>query len=397
MFWDAPLEALHGRWQRAGFLDYPLWIPLVMDGSALLAAGAAVAQRAGTQPLGPSVLLVILAVAPWLACLTGAKPPWWSFATPVVAGSVGAMALYPVEFDFAVFLLVLMAGHLGATDTLAGSAAATMLAGAVLVGTEMAGEFGGSKFWFAALVVGWDVGFMLQYQQRRLEEQAATQSAREAEAALEERQRIAREVHDVVAHSLSVTMLHLTAARRDLEDDDPASVAEALDGLREAERVGRQAMTDIRRTVGLLASGDGEPGTSPTPGLWDVPALVEEFRAAGMTVDMLQDGAADQVPAAVALALYRVLQESLSNVAKHAPGAPARVRLAVGTDVVRLEVENQVGGLAPAGGFGSGIRGMVQRVQLLDGWLQAGGAGGTWRVLAELPVEVPERRAVETA
>lgn len=385
MTWDEVVHGLRRRWRRAGFLDYPLWIPLVMDGSALLAAVAAVIQRVGTQPLVPSAALIALAVLPWVTCLAGVKPPWWWFAVPVTAGAVGAIVLYPVGLDFSVFLLVLMVGHLAATDTVTGSVAATVLAGGVLVGLDLAGEFDGSEFWVAVLVVGWDVGFMLAYQQRRLEQQQAAQSAREAHAALEERQRIAREVHDVVAHSLSVTMLHLTAARRDLEDGDPAGVPGALEGLREAERVGRQAMADIRRTVGLLTSDDRDDAGSPAPTLADVPALVEQFRTAGLPVQMRQRGEAGRVAPAVGLAVYRVLQESLANVTKHAAGCPVRVDLQVDSDFVRVEVHNDLVAAGKPNGDGSGVSGMVQRVRLLDGWLQAGPARQGWRVVAELP------------
>ena len=131
------------------------------------------------------------------------------------------------------------------------------------------------------MVVSLDIGVVLRSQQLRLEAQSREYAVRERQAVLEERQRIAREVHDLVAHSLSVTMLHLTAARRDLEDGGDTS--EAVESLREAERVGRQAVSDVRRTVGILGSGGAEP---PAPTVEDLGALVAQFRAAGLDVDL---------------------------------------------------------------------------------------------------------------
>ena len=371
-----------------------MWIPLVMDASAVAAAVGSVLQRLGEHPLLPVTALVLVALIPWFAGFAGVKLPWPLFAALVIGGTATVMVLFPMEHDFAVYLLVLMAGHIGATDTLGRSAAAMASAGVVLVVLDQLGEFSGSKFWFAALVIGWDVGFMLQHQQRTLEEQQRNQAAREQQVVLEERQRIAREVHDVIAHSLSVTMLHLTAARRDLEEDGAAHVPEAIDALRDAERVGRQAMADIRRTVGLLGSRGPAP-SSPAPDLSDVPALVEEFREAGLELTFRTTVAADSVPAPTGLGVFRILQESLANVAKHQPRAPVSVELRQVEDELHLEVVNAL--LTPRldaptpepDGLGSGLRGMRERAELLGGTLLAGPDGAAWRVRLEVPLGSP--------
>ena len=391
---DEVLAGLKRRWTHAGFPSYPVWIPLVMDGSAVAAGVGSVVQRVGEHPLLPVTALVLVALTPWFVDFVGVWVPWWIFAAMVIGGTTTVMVVYPVELDFAVYLLVLMAGHIGATDRLAFSAAATASAGVVLVVLDRMGEFTGSKFWFAALVIGWDVGFMLQHQQRALEEQQRSQSAREQQVMLEERQRIAREVHDVIAHSLSVTMLHLTAARRDLEEDGAAHVEEAVDALRDAERVGRQAMADIRRTVGLLGSPVPGP-VAPAPDLADVPALVQEFRDAGVEVSYRSTVGGDALhalPAPVGLGVFRVLQESLANVAKHQPRAAVAVELHRVGDTLQLTVVNDLprrvdGPAQEPDGLGSGLRGMRERAELLGGTLLAGADGAGWRVQLEVPLD----------
>ena len=385
-------DELRSRWATAGFPGYPLWIPLVMDGAAVAAAVGCVLQRVGEHPLLPVAALVVVGLTPWIVGFAGLRLHWALFAALVIGGTTTVMVVYPMEYDFGVYLLVLMAGHVGATDTLPRSAAATASAGAVLVVLDQLGEFSGSKFWFAALVIAWDVGFMLQHQQRALEEQQRSQAAREQQVVLEERQRIAREVHDVIAHSLSVTMLHLTAARRDLEEDGvDADVHEAIDALREAERIGRQAMGDIRRTVGLLGSPGPGP-TAPAPDLAQVPSLVEEFRDAGLSVVVETMELPDDLPPPVALGVYRVLQESLANIAKHAPTATVRVRLVRGAGRLELTVLNDLPPRGPStprdgDGPGSGLRGMGERAELLGGTLTAGPDRAGWRVHLEVPVD----------
>ncbi|ONF61744.1 sensor histidine kinase, partial [Amycolatopsis keratiniphila] len=120
-----------------------------------------------------------------------------------------------------------------------------------------------------------------------------------------ERQRIAREVHDVVGHSLSITLLHLTGARHALQQD--RDVDEAIEALTEAEQVGRAAMADIRRTVGLLA--DSPSGSAPLPGVEDIATLVERTRSAGLAVRYTQEGDLGRVGASEGLGLYRIVQE----------------------------------------------------------------------------------------
>lgn len=209
---------------------------------------------------------------------------------------------------------------------------------------------------------------------------------REAQAGLaqraqaEERHRIARELHDVIAHSLTVSLLHVSSARLALQDDP----ADAERALAEAERLGRASLDEVRHAVGLLHRDGSVDPTTPLPGSTDVPALIEGFRAAGADVHATVDGDLDALPATVGLAAYRILQESLTNAAKHAPRARATVHVAVGPDVVRLDVDSSG---APGRGAGLGLPGMRERAASLGGICEAGPGGSGWRVHAELPLQ----------
>ncbi|HEY2428493.1 MAG TPA: hypothetical protein VGI06_06155, partial [Acidimicrobiales bacterium] len=203
-------------------------------------------------------------------------------------------------------------------------------------------------------------------------------------------------------------MLHVSGARLALQDDPPG-LAEALDALTEAERQGRQSLGDIRRTVGLLA--DDSPGESqlaePLPTAADVPALLSGFADAGLSVALAADGDLTTVPGTVGLAVYRVVQESVANAAKHAPGATVAVDLRVchgswplsslsavtgKSGRVDVEVRNTACDRSapvidvPPGGLG--IAGMTERVKSLGGRLSAGPDGDGWRVCARLPIGV---------
>jgi len=209
---------------------------------------------------------------------------------------------------------------------------------------------------------------------------------REAQAGLakraqaEERNRIARELHDVIAHSLTVSLLHVSSARLALRDDP----ADAERALAEAERLGRASLDEVRHTVGLLHRDGSMDPTTPLPGSIDVAALVEGFRAAGADVHATVDGDLGTLPATVGLAAYRILQEALTNAAKHAPRARATVDLAIDRDMVRLDVDSSG---APGRGAGLGLPGMRERAASLGGTCQAGPGGSGWRVHAELPLE----------
>jgi signal transduction histidine kinase len=207
---------------------------------------------------------------------------------------------------------------------------------------------------------------------------------REAQAGLaervraEERNRVSRELHDVIAHSLTVSLLHVTSARLALADDP----AEAGEALARAEALGRQSLTEVRHAVGLLR--EDSPGRSPLPGAEQLPGLVEGFRQAGAPVAYEVVGDLGRLPATTGLTVYRILQESLTNAVRHGGGHGAAVRLEVGEESTELTVDSAgAGARGPDGG--TGLLSMRERAEALGGRLSAGPEGDGWRVHAVLP------------
>jgi signal transduction histidine kinase len=338
----------------------------------------------------PATLLAIaIAVAPFaLFLLLGIDT---TFKAPVLCASgTVATAIFlfatstPVTADFSPLLLVLTVGVVGALTNMLGGLMATAIAVAVLVAASAVNRLDVIALYLSFVGMGWLVGFLMHTQQQLIIRQQQAQELLAEHAAADERRRIAREVHDVIAHSLSITLLHTTAARRGLQED--RDVDDAIDALEQAEQLGRQAMADIRRTVGLL---DGAPmKIAPEPGAREISSLVEEFKRAGLHVRLDVDGPLDRVSAAVGLALYRITQESLANIAKHAPDANSTVTLSISRASAALTITNQlpVTVSAPAA-EGRGLRGMRQRIELLGGHIDIGPAGEGWAVHADIPLD----------
>ncbi|MBF6182724.1 sensor histidine kinase [Nocardia otitidiscaviarum] len=363
--------------------DYPAATIMLLDVVLLVAATIAMIQR---HEYFPSPLPL---VAMGLTYVTG---PLYAFfgmvPKPVMIGGLAMVAtalflVQPVENDISPLILILAAGEVAAITPALVSVPLTLVMLGQLAFFARIGHLDGALQYSAGVVCGWMTGRMLQYQSRFTRQERETQEVRTARAADEERGRIAREVHDVIAHSLSITLLHVTAARHALQTD--RDVDEAVDALADAERLGRQAMADIRRTVGLL---DQRPSrTTPEPGLDDIAELVGDFVRAGMAVDYELEGDPATVSAGLGLALYRIGQESLANIAKHAPGTRARLRIVVDDRGITVTVHNTLpAGVAARPGNGMGVRGMRQRAELLGGMLSAGPEAGGWQVRARIPL-----------
>ena len=223
--------------------------------------------------------------------------------------------------------------------------------------------------------------------EQRTADLAREERQRAALAVAAERTRITRELHDVVAHGMSVMVVQAQGAAAALERHPDR----AADALHHVIDVGRSSLAEMRR---LLAAGRTEPAAdarlSPLPGIGDVPGLVDQLRSAGMTIELDVAGQPDAVPAAVDLSAYRIVQEGLTNALKHAgPGAVTRVALDFRGDGVRLEVsDNGIGPPAGVDATGNGLRGIAERVAMLGGELAAGpGADGSgFRLAATLPL-----------
>ncbi len=237
--------------------------------------------------------------------------------------------------------------------------------------------------------MAWASAWVVRRQHMLMTELRAAQEAVSQQAAERERARIARELHDVMAHSLTVTLLHLSAARLAVE----AGEGDGARALVEAERVGRQCLADVRRAVGLLGHGPAGSTGPPLAGLDGIPGLVAEYRAAGVDVDLQVGGDLAAVPPSTGLVIFRIAEESLANASRHAPGAHVDVGLSVaaGGDRVSLLVVNGRSteppvGADDGGAGGLGLVGMRERAALVGGRLEAGPTAGGWRVSILAPL-----------
>jgi signal transduction histidine kinase len=223
-----------------------------------------------------------------------------------------------------------------------------------------------------------------------LEERAKTAEANQRalaeQAVADERRRIARELHDVVAHHVSVTGVLATGARRMLRRD-PDATDEALATIEETSRT---ALREMRRLLTVLRT-EAEPDVemAPQPDLAGIDALVEQVREAGLPVTLRVDGACETLDPGVALTIFRIVQEALTNSLKHAGDATAEVRLSYGQHWLVVEIFDTGRGPVPdGGGIGHGLVGMRERVSLYGGTLRVGPRpGGGFRVYARIPID----------
>jgi signal transduction histidine kinase len=235
----------------------------------------------------------------------------------------------------------------------------------------------------ASLLIGRALG-VLEFESDVL---ARERDERIAAAVAAERARMARELHDVVGHSISVMGVQAGAVRMRLGDD----LVRERDALLAVERTGRQAVGEMRRLIGLLRTGPDEI-SSPSPSLRRVEHLVADMRDAGLSVELHVTGSLGALPPGVDLAGYRIVQEALTNALKHAPGSEVSVAIRAERTRLEIEVRDDGGGAsAPPNGegrVGHGLIGMRERASLYGGTLTTGAApGGGFRVDARIPLE----------
>jgi signal transduction histidine kinase len=236
----------------------------------------------------------------------------------------------------------------------------------------------------------WLAGSAMRRHQHRAEASAqrAERLEQDREAALRaERARIARELHDVVTHSVSVMVMQTGAARQIMARDERRS--RAL--LQSVEASGRSALEELRRLLGLLSDQDSDAPLSPQPGVTEIPALVEQVRQTGQRVELRVEGQPQTVSGGVGVAAYRIVQEALTNVLKHASGAPSEVVLRWEDRALDLEIIDEgppQNGARRDAQPGRGLAGMRERAAMYGGTLDARpGAGGGYAVRAHIPLE----------
>jgi signal transduction histidine kinase len=328
--------------------------------------------------------------APLLApCLTIVVVTWWTTFWPV--GTQG---------PFEGFLLMVGAAYsLGTIHERRKLAIGAGVLGAWFVLGLAVGLVGGRAGDVVPMAVWLAVGFGVGYFVSRRAEQArqawevtrvlaAEQERQTARAIEDERARIARELHDVVAHGLSVIVVQAGAERRSLHGAkvDEASIDAALGSI---ERAGREALVDLRRLLGLLRRTDEPVALSPQPGLAQLDDLLSSVREAGLQVEVEVSGDRSALPPGLDLTAYRIVQEALTNVLKHANARCVRVCVAFERNHLDLVVSDD-GSAGPrdglaATGSGHGLIGMRERVNVFGGTISAGADGGGWTVHARLP------------
>jgi signal transduction histidine kinase len=361
----------------------------------------------GTTIAGPAWLRVLLPVAIGGALLLRRRAPllmwaaiWAAIAlqTPYALDRsqvlrYGPDPRTPEPFTFALFAA---AYALGAHARTRRATAGLVLTVPVVAAIGQAGGLGlafssdsdsaGVALALLQIAAFWLAGVLVRARRRAvaLAARSAALQHQAGQAAAAERARIARELHDIVAHHLSVVVLHAAGARA-AGRADPAILAEI-------EQSGRQALTETRRLFGVLREPAAETGRAPQPGISELPALTGSLRAAGLDVSLSIDGDHAALPTGVDVSAYRIVQEALTNVLKHAGPARADVTISCGGSAVIIEVtdDGQGSQAAPALTGGQGLTGMRERVALFGGDLRAGPRpGGGFTVSARLPISEP--------
>jgi signal transduction histidine kinase len=328
--------------------------------------------------------------------------PVGAFAAAIVIGALQVLLnVKPNATDLAiVILLYTLAAYTPRRISVTGLVIC-LVGSATAVARWMPGQLGvldaiavGSIMFAGPSLIAWVFGDSMRYRRAyyaSLEDRAARLEAeRDAQAqvaAAAERARIARELHDVVAHNVSVMVVQADGASYAL-GSDPDRARQALAAI---ASTGRQALTEMRRMLGVLRRDeDGtEPERAPLPGIGQLGELLEQTRATGLAISFTVEGVPQPLPDGAALAAYRIVQESLTNTRKHGgPRATAQVTLRYLEDALLLRItDDGRGGAAASDGAGHGLTGMRERVAIYGGWVQAGPrpAGG-YQVTARLPL-----------
>ena len=387
--------------KRLGQLARSYWFDAVV---VLLVAEACVevvlrqdARNAPTTTLWfvvPSIALAAGALVARRRFPFGGPASYW-----LLAAALSFVDGRLVTFETSVFVIGMAAAFLlgNLSNALEARIGLAVVVGSAAIIVYNAPDHSASEQIFIPLLFGvcWLAGFALH---ERVEEAAAaearaTQAEREREAAAriavaEERARIARELHDIVAHAVSVMVLQVGAVRHKL----PEPMNEDREALRGVERAGRTALAEMRRLLAAMRSEEDGVELSPHPGLDGLDSLVAEVGRAGLPVELHIEGERFPLPRAIDLSAYRIVQEGLTNALKHAHASRAEVALAYAPDELRIEVRDDGVGASRSDGLGHGLIGVGERVKIYGGEMAAGSANGGGFVLrARLPFDGGQR------
>ena len=370
------------------------------DALVLAGLGVGLAEEVLTQsdkngPKGPMWFDILLILAITLPLFVRRRYP---FGAPVVVGvSLGAASFVDNRVVAAGLITNLVAiatfAALGLvrdrTQSIAGFAVGLGIVATVVHNDS---SLGIGQFAFVSILyaVAWTIGFTLSHKLRQADEARARTARAEQErverarmAVADERTRIARELHDVVGHSVSVMTVQASAARRLLEPHQETE----REALLVVEQTGREALAEMRRMVGVLRRPEEAPALAPQPSLEHLDKLVEQAREAGLPVEVRIEGTPEQLPAGVDLTAYRIVQEGLTNAIKHARAGHAEVLVRYGDGHVELSVSDDGPGGGDGDSGGHGLVGMRERVSVYGGEIEAGPLPGRgYRLRARLPV-----------
>ena len=312
-----------------------------------------------------------------------------SFADGVLIAFIGSLGVVGLASAF-------LLGNL--RDPLkAGAGLVIVLAAIVIVVYNIPGPLPAGDFVFIPLrfVVAWIAGYALRERAEQAEaaEERAAHAERERESAArvavaEERARIARELHDIVAHAVSVMVLQVGAVRHKLPD----ALAEDREALRGVERAGRTALAEMRRLLAAMRREGDEAELVPQPGLDGLDSLLDEIGRAGLPVELHVDGTPVPLPRGIDLSAYRIVQEGLTNALRHAQASDADVTVRYRPDELEIEVRDNGSGSATSDGLGHGLIGVKERVKLYGGRMTAEtAADGGFVLSTRLPLDQDER------
>jgi len=365
--WVVAVIAIGGVMRAA-----PSTRPLALILGIAAAAALVLRRRAPTAAFAVSaaLVLVLFAVDPMVGAVAAIAPAVALYTLALSRGRIHLVVAVAASAAAVVVADLFLSGHAhhGATLTLQTAAHVSLVAIPVLAAEALRNR--------------------RAYVQVLLERLQAAEREREEELerrAQQERMRIARDLHDVVAHTLTTINVQAGVAAH-LVDRDPGPARNALSAI-EAES--HEALEELRTILGMLRErGNGKaPPLEPAPGLGELGGLIDQARDTGLDVRFDVEGEQPtQVPEAVQLAAFRIVQESLTNARRHAPGSATQVSLAYGRDRLRLAIENDLGPASNDNGSdGIGILGMRERSTAIGGTFEAGPSGDRFRVVAELP------------
>jgi signal transduction histidine kinase len=342
---------------------------------ALFGVIAAVLSERGTSAAVAATLGLVAVLA--VTALPSAEG-WFLAAGLVAAGALITVLCHNQPSNLGWFGICGVAGWAGFVLTPRLAALVTTLGVLSFIGQWLAlSDEPGWGAWIAGTLFSGVACSLARRQNELLVQLREAQEGLARRAAAEERNRIAHDLHDVIGHALTVSLLHITSARLALAEDP----AEAGDALAEAERLSQQSLADVRAVVGLMKDPSAP---APLPGVDQIDELIESFRRAGSPVECEVVGDLSGLTATEGLTVYRILQEALTNVVRHAPGSAATVRLEVADGRTRVQVDSSGPPVRPSPD-GAGLTGMRERAEAMGGRLTAGPWGTGWRVEAILP------------